>query len=284
MRVPIEWLREYVDVPAGATGLQVAADLVKIGLEEEAIHGGGITGPLVVGRVLTKEPEEQKNGKVINWCSVDVGDANGTGEPQGVVCGAHNFDAGDLVVVILPGGVLTTPQGPLTVSARTTYGHVSAGMICSERELGIGDDHDGILVLTRKFADDAETLARLVPGTDAIPLLGLDRETVEVNVTPDRGYCFSVRGIAREYSHATGAEFTDPDCRTCKGTGWIEWGGCGMVNRNVLTACGVDPDRYTGFAFGMGIDRALMFRTGVSDMRDMIEGDVRFDAQFGMEI
>ena len=76
----------------------------------------------------------------------------------------------------------------------------------------------------------------------------------------------------------------DPACRTCKGTGWIEWGGCGMVNRNVLTACGVDPDRYTGFAFGMGIDRALMFRTGVSDMRDMIEGDVRFDAQFGMEI
>lgn len=76
----------------------------------------------------------------------------------------------------------------------------------------------------------------------------------------------------------------DPNCRTCKGTGWIEWGGCGMVNRNVLTAVGVDPDRYTGFAFGMGIDRALMFRTGVSDMRDMIEGDVRFNAQFGMEI
>ncbi|MFV0464120.1 MAG: phenylalanine--tRNA ligase subunit alpha [Nostocoides sp.] len=76
----------------------------------------------------------------------------------------------------------------------------------------------------------------------------------------------------------------DPDCRACKGTGWIEWGGCGMVNRNVLLACGIDPDRYTGFAFGMGIDRALMFRTGVSDMRDMIEGDVRFDAQFGMEI
>ncbi|MBP6997330.1 MAG: phenylalanine--tRNA ligase subunit alpha [Phycicoccus sp.] len=76
----------------------------------------------------------------------------------------------------------------------------------------------------------------------------------------------------------------DPACRTCKGTGWIEWGGCGMVNRNVLSASGIDPDVYTGFAFGMGIDRALMFRTGVSDMRDMIEGDVRFDAQFGMEI
>ncbi len=76
----------------------------------------------------------------------------------------------------------------------------------------------------------------------------------------------------------------DPDCRACSGTGWIEWGGCGMVNQNVLRACNVDPDEYTGFAFGMGIDRALMFRTGQSDMREMIEGDVRFDAQFGMEI
>jgi phenylalanyl-tRNA synthetase alpha chain len=76
----------------------------------------------------------------------------------------------------------------------------------------------------------------------------------------------------------------DAACRTCGGTGWIEWGGCGMVNQNVLRACGVDPEVYSGFAFGMGIDRALMFRTGVSDMRDMIEGDVRFNAQFGMEI
>ncbi|NHN57395.1 phenylalanine--tRNA ligase subunit alpha [Calidifontibacter sp. DB0510] len=77
---------------------------------------------------------------------------------------------------------------------------------------------------------------------------------------------------------------TDPDCRACSGTGWIEWGGCGMVNHNVLRACNIDPERYTGFAFGMGVDRALMFRTGASDMREMIEGDVRFDAQFGMEI
>lgn len=210
MRVPVDWLREYVAVPADATGEDIAASLVAVGLEEEGLHTGGVTGPLVVGRVLTRDPEPQKNGKVINWCTVDVGDANGTGEPQGVVCGAHNFDAGDLVVVILPGGVLTTPQGPLEVSARKTYGHVSAGMICSERELGLGDDHDGILVLTRRFAGDEATLARLVPGADALPLLGLDRETVEVNVTPDRGYCFSVRGVAREYSHATGAQFTDP--------------------------------------------------------------------------
>jgi len=76
----------------------------------------------------------------------------------------------------------------------------------------------------------------------------------------------------------------DPSCRTCKGTGWIEWGGCGMVNPNVLRACGVDPERYSGFAFGMGIERTLMFRHGVADMRDMVEGDVRFSTQFGMEV
>ena len=98
----------------------------------------------------------------------------------------------------------------MEVGARKTYGHVSAGMICSELELGLGEDHDGIIVLTRRFADDPDLLARLEPGVDAIPLLGLDRETLEVNVTPDRGYCFSIRGIAREYSHATGASFTDP--------------------------------------------------------------------------
>jgi phenylalanyl-tRNA synthetase alpha chain len=76
----------------------------------------------------------------------------------------------------------------------------------------------------------------------------------------------------------------DDHCRTCGGTGWIEWGGCGMVNRDVFTACGIDPDRYTGFAFGMGIERALMLRHGVKDMREMYEGDVRFSTQFGMEI
>jgi phenylalanyl-tRNA synthetase alpha chain len=73
-------------------------------------------------------------------------------------------------------------------------------------------------------------------------------------------------------------------CRTCKGEGWIEWGGCGVVNPRVLTACGVDADTYTGFAFGMGLERTLMFRHGVEDMRDLVEGDVRFTEAFGTEI
>ena len=75
----------------------------------------------------------------------------------------------------------------------------------------------------------------------------------------------------------------DRPCRTCKSEGWIEWGGCGMVNPRVLRVCGIDPDEYSGFAFGMGIERTLMFRNDVADMRDMVEGDVRFTAAFGME-
>jgi phenylalanyl-tRNA synthetase alpha chain len=68
------------------------------------------------------------------------------------------------------------------------------------------------------------------------------------------------------------------------GPQWVEWGGCGMVNPRVLRACGLDPEEYSGFAFGMGIERTLMFRHGVTDMRDMVEGDVRFTRAFGMEV
>jgi phenylalanyl-tRNA synthetase alpha chain len=82
-----------------------------------------------------------------------------------------------------------------------------------------------------------------------------------------------------------GESVGNPDwhCRTCDSEGWIEWGGCGMVNPRVLRACGIDPDRYSGFAFGMGIERTLMFRNNAADMRDMVEGDVRFTQAFGME-
>jgi phenylalanyl-tRNA synthetase alpha chain len=75
-----------------------------------------------------------------------------------------------------------------------------------------------------------------------------------------------------------------PPCRTCKSEGWIELGGCGMVNPRVLIACGIDPDRYSGYAFGLGIERTLMLRHGVADIRDIIEGDPRFTAAFGMEV
>jgi len=205
MKAPKSWILEYVDLPAGTTTEELTRRLTMTGLKLEAIESPGaeITGPLVVGRVLTVEPEPQKNGKTINWCTVDVGDANGTGDPQGIVCGAHNFRPGDLVVTVLPGGVL---PGGFEISARKTYGHVSAGMICSARELGLGEDHDGIIVLP---ADAGE------PGEDARPVLGLDEETIELEVNPDRAYALSLRGIAREVAvsvdGATG--FCDPALR-----------------------------------------------------------------------
>ncbi|MCU1514755.1 MAG: phenylalanine--tRNA ligase subunit beta [Microbacteriaceae bacterium] len=196
MRVPISWLRDFVEIPASITPAEVHAALVKVGLEEEGVHGFDVSGPVVVGQVLSFEPEPQTNGKTINWCQVDVGEA----EPRGIVCGAHNFSVGDKVVVSLPGAVL---PGPVPIAARKTYGHVSDGMIASTRELGLGEEHDGILRLAALGLDPE-------PGTDAIALLGLDDWAVEVNVTPDRGYAFSIRGIAREYSHSTGAAFRDP--------------------------------------------------------------------------
>lgn len=200
MRVPLSWLREYVELPASADATAdadaVHAALVRVGLEEEAIHGVALTGPIVVGEVLEFVDEPQANGKTIRWCQVRTA----PDEVRGIVCGAHNFAVGDKVVVTLPGAVL---PGPFPIAARTTYGHVSDGMIASARELGLGDEHDGILRLAALGLDPAV-------GSDAIALLGLDDVAVEVNVTPDRGYALSIRGIAREYSHSTGSRFRDP--------------------------------------------------------------------------
>jgi phenylalanyl-tRNA synthetase alpha chain len=81
-----------------------------------------------------------------------------------------------------------------------------------------------------------------------------------------------------------GASPAVESCRTCRGEGWIEWGGCGVVNPRVLRACGIDAERYTGFAFGMGIDRTLMFRHGIEDLRGFFEGDIRFTTAFGTEV
>ncbi len=196
MRVPVSWLREFVDAPASLTPDELHAALVRVGLEEEDFHTFELEGPIVVGKVLEFVDEPQSNGKTIRWCQVQVADD----DVRGIVCGADNFFVGDKVVVTLPGAVL---PGPFPIAARKTYGHVSDGMIASARELGLGDEHDGILRLAELDLDPDV-------GEDALALLGLDDWAVEVNVTPDRGYALSVRGIAREYSHATGAEFRDP--------------------------------------------------------------------------
>jgi phenylalanyl-tRNA synthetase beta chain len=240
VKAPVSWIRDYVELPADVSTEQLAARLTALGLKLEAIEKPGeqIRGPLVVGKVLTMEPEPQKNGKTIEWCTVDVGDANGTGEPQGIVCGAHNFAPGDLVVVILPGGVL---PGDFEISARKTYGHVSAGMICSSRELGIGEDHEGIIVLPEGAGE---------PGTDARPVLGLDQEVIEFEINPDRAYALSLRGVAREAALAYGAPYTDPAQRAVpapNGDGYPvvidDPVGCPVFVARVVS--GIDPEAPT---------------------------------------
>jgi phenylalanyl-tRNA synthetase beta chain len=208
MRVPVSWLREYVDLPTDLSTEDLAARLTAFDLKLEEIVSSGISGPLVVGRVLNLVKEEQKNGKTINWCRVDVGahndpsvpDAPGDDVPsRGIICGAHNFVEGDLVVVSLPGTVL--PALGFEISARKTYGHVSDGMICSGAELGVPGDADGIIVLAPGSAQ---------PGDDAIALLGLGEEVLDLEVNPDRAYALSLRGVARDAAIAFGVPFHDP--------------------------------------------------------------------------
>ncbi|MBM7168269.1 phenylalanine--tRNA ligase subunit beta [Streptomyces sp. G44] len=199
MRVPLSWLREYVDLPATETGRDVQAKLIEVGLEVETVEqlGTGLKGPLVVGKVLTIE-ELEGFKKPIRFCTVDVGTANGTGEPQEIVCGARNFAVGDKVVVVLPGAVL---PGDFAIAARKTYGKTSHGMICSGDELGMGDDGSGgIIVLPPEHE----------VGTDAIELLELVDEVLDIAVTPDRGYALSMRGVARETAIAYGLPLRDP--------------------------------------------------------------------------
>ncbi|AVM00895.1 phenylalanine--tRNA ligase subunit beta [Gordonia iterans] len=201
MRLSQSWLTEALQ--AGAPGWsaptdQIDAGFVRVGFEIEEIEQfPEITGPLVIGRVSAIE-ELTEFKKPIRFCQVDVGGANGTGEPQSIVCGARNFAEGDLVVVALPGCVL---PGGFEIGARKTYGKLSAGMICSVSELGIGNDHSGILVLAPGTAE---------PGAGAYDVLGLDDAAIEVNVTPDRGYAFSMRGLARELASAFALDYVDP--------------------------------------------------------------------------
>jgi phenylalanyl-tRNA synthetase beta chain len=199
MRVPLSWLREYVDLPATETGRDVQAKLISAGLEVETVEqlGADLKGPLVVGQVLTIE-ELEGFKKPIRFCTVDVGRANGTGEPQEIVCGARNFSVGDKVVVVLPGATL---PGGFSIAARKTYGKTSHGMICSSDELGMGDDGShGIIVLP------PETEV----GKDAIELLELVDEVLDIAVTANRGDCLSIRGVARETAIAYGLPLRDP--------------------------------------------------------------------------
>ena len=204
MKAPLSWLLDWVALPVDVSVDDIAQRLTDLGLNVERIEsiGVGWTGPVVVGRVLECAREHHKNGKVVSYCRVDVGDLNDESGSRGIVCGAPNVAVGQLVVVALPGAVL---PGDFAIAARKTYGHISDGMICAADELGIGHDHTGILVLPETI--DGRTLS---VGEDATPYLITPDQVLDIDVTPDMSYCLSIRGLAREAATAYGVDFRDP--------------------------------------------------------------------------
>ena len=195
MRAPLSWIKEFVDIPASVTPEQISDGLIRVGFEVEEIiqQGADLTGPLTFAKVLSIE-EITEFKKPIRYVGLDCGE----GQTRYVICGATNFVVGDLVVAALPGAVL---PGDFKIGARETYGKTSNGMICSARELGISDEHAGIMV----FAEGEVTV-----GADAIEALQINDVIFDIAVNPDRGYALSIRGVAREVAGSLNLVYTDP--------------------------------------------------------------------------
>jgi len=200
VRVPISWLREYAPIPEPYDALEVGRRLTMAGLEVEAVEqvGHDIRG-VVTAQVMSIE-ELTGFKKPVRYCRVAVSDAELMADPEtltGVVCGAVNFAAGDRVAFAAVGASL---PGGFEITAAKKYGRLSAGMICAVDELGIGEDHSGILILP----PDTPL------GADFAAYAGLRDDVLDITVTPDRGYAVSIRGVARELASAYQVPYTDP--------------------------------------------------------------------------
>jgi len=204
MRVPLHWLREYVDPPLSTHAL--ADRLTMTGTKVEAIlsHGVGALENFVIGRVL--EAEQHPNADRLRVCLVDIGG----GSPQQIVCGAPNVAAGQTVAVAKPGAVM--PDGSKLGKAKLR-GVESNGMILAEDEVAIGTDHDGIMVLETdrlRRRRQAPPTIRLEPGTPLERVLPIATDVLELEITPNRPDCLAVYGVAREAHAATGAPLSRP--------------------------------------------------------------------------
>jgi phenylalanyl-tRNA synthetase beta chain len=193
MRVPLKWLREYVDPPLDTH--QIADRLTMTGTKVEAIHRHGVDAleNFVVGRVL--EAEQHPNADRLSVCLVDIGDPD---RPQQIVCGAPNVAAGQTVAVAKPGAVM--PDGTKLGKAKLR-GVESNGMILAEDEVAIGTEHAGIMVLEPNG---------LVPGTPLETVLPIATDVLELEITSNRPDCLGIYGVARETHAATGAALKPP--------------------------------------------------------------------------
>ena len=195
MRAPLSWLKEFVEIPKSLSADDIAQGLVRVGFEVEEIieQGKDVQGSLVFAEVLSIE-EITEFKKPIRYVGLDCGEK----QTRFVICGATNFDVGDIVVVALPGAVL---PGDFQIAARETYGKTSNGMICSSKELGLSDDHAGIMAFSKNQVSIKD---------DVRQALLIDDVIFDIAVNPDRGYALSIRGVAREIAGAFNLKFTDP--------------------------------------------------------------------------
>jgi phenylalanyl-tRNA synthetase beta chain len=230
MKVSLKWLRDYVDVDWSVE--QFVERLTMAGLEEESVEdlGAALAG-IVVGKVVEREPHP--NADRLSVCRVDVGEA----EPRTIVCGAPNVAAGQTVPVVLPGSQL--PDGTKIGKAKLR-GVASEGMICSEVELGLGDDGSGILVLPDEFA----------AGAAFAQAAGLDDTIIDLEITPNRPDCLSHVGIAREVAALARTTLTVPQADPAGGGAPAtestsvtidDTEGCGRYVARVLRGVAIGP-------------------------------------------
>lgn len=188
MRISYEWLKTMVYVPENPSDL--VDEFVRTGTEVEAVERvGADLDHVVTAKVISKQPHPDSDHMYV--CQVDVGEKNlgadGKPEPLQIVCGAQNFNEGDHIVTAMIGAVL---PGDFKIKKSKLRGVVSMGMNCSERELGLGNDHDGIIILPK----DAPV------GMDFTDYRGVSDTVIDCEITPNRPDCLSMCGMAVEVS------------------------------------------------------------------------------------
>ena len=189
MKLPLEWLRDYIAEVPPIDELERRLTMAGLEVEEVSAPDPRMLENLRVARIDEMRPHP--NADRLSLCTVDDGEG-----PRPIVCGARNMKAGDHVVLALPGAVL---PGGLKIKKSKIRGEASAGMLCSASEIGLGDDHSGIMIL----GDGVEA------GAAAAPLLGLADAVLEIGITPNRGDCLSIRGLAREVAATCGVALTE---------------------------------------------------------------------------
>jgi phenylalanyl-tRNA synthetase beta chain len=230
MKLPLSWLREWVDVPWSAA--ELAERLTMLGFEVESI---GAAAPafsgVVVAEIVAAEPHPK--AEKLQVCRV----ATALGQSLQVVCGAPNARVGLRTALAQVGAKL---PGEVVIARAQLRGVESAGMLCSAKELGLAEAQGGII----------ELAAQAPLGADVRSVLDLDEPILEVNVTPNRGDGMSVLGLAREVAALSGLALRGPDMRVAPavgpaGTGVTLEKGCQAGRFHCRVLRGIDNNRVT---------------------------------------